>query len=75
MAIAFLDKDKYERALAIAEREKRSVAEVYKELGGAFVEGSNAIIESTKKVAAEFDSKKERTRKVSPKKKGRKKRK
>lgn len=54
-AIAFLNKEKFIRAKEVAGEDKVKLVEEYKRIGGAFKEGTNEVIESTKKYDAVFD--------------------
>ena len=67
MAIAFLSQDKFNKAEVEANKTGGDLTEIYKKMGGLFVEGANQVIESTKKVAAVFDEVKKKGAKKSKK--------
>ena len=55
MAIAIKSADKYNRAKAEAAKNGGDLFEIYKRLGGAFVEGTNEEIDGMYKVIGIFD--------------------
>jgi len=58
-AIAFINDETYKRATeAVKNDPTKDLFETYKLMGGAFKEGTNEEIESTRKVAAIFDEEK-----------------
>jgi len=68
MAIAFLNQEKYHRAEVEAKRTGGDIVEIYKKMGGAFVEGTNEEIERTHKYTAKFDEEKKAKTKSKKKK-------
>ena len=71
MAIALLNEEKYNRAKLVAGEDNEKLVEEYKRIGGAFTEGTNSEIDTTRKVIGIFDP--EPAEKPKPAKKSKKK--